>query len=412
MVVADPNTYIYDIESYANVFTLSAKHVVSGTRWQFEYSHRVNQIPALIEWLTALRSGGSRLCGFNNVGFDYPVLHYILSDPTGVTPASINAFVQRIIGIAHANRFDHIIWDRERYVEQVDLFKIHHFDNRARATSLKVLEFNMRSDSIQDLPFVPGSTLTNSQIDELLRYNDHDVDKTEEFYYHTLPAIRFREELSAKYGRNFLNDNDTKIGKQYFIMRLEQDAPGSCYEKVNGKRKMRQTNRQQVALRDVIFPWIQFKRPEFTAVRDWFANQVITKDQFDEITAEETGEESYLTTKGLFVKIPLAQLGSLAQYAKLSTVKKTGVTTAKKLNCVVDGFQFDFGTGGIHGSIVSRSVYSDCLTPEQQRKQNAKELIDKRILDGQWEIPEITKEVTGMEDFMRRYLDYLKRGIT
>jgi hypothetical protein len=358
MVAANPLDYIYDSESYANVFTLGAKHPVSGSRWRFEYSHRVNQIPALIDWLTALRSGNSRMVGFNNVSFDYPVLHYILNNP-GVTPWEINQFVQRIINAGHSNRFDHIIWDRERYVEQIDLYKIHHFDNKARATSLKVLEFNMRSDSIQDLPFVPGSTLTDNQIDELLSYQDHDVDKTEEFYYHTLPAIRFREELSVKYGRNFLNDNDTKIGKQYFIMRLEQDAPGSCYEKVNGRRKMRQTNRQYVALADVIFPWIQFKRPEFTAVKDWFATQVITKDQFDEITAEEAGEESHLTTKGLFIKIPLAQLGSLGQYAKLHTVKKTGVTTAKKLNCVVDGFQFDFGTGGIHGSVTNRSIYSD-----------------------------------------------------
>lgn len=354
-LAANPRDLIYDTESYANVFSLSAKHPVSGTRWRFEYSHRRNQMSDLLQWLLALRQSGSRMVGFNNVGFDYPVLHYILNTPD-VTPASINAFVQRIITADHSRRFDHIIWDRDRYVEQVDLYKIHHFDNVARATSLKVLEFNMRSHSIQDLPFAPGSILTDGQIDDLLDYNDHDVDKTEEFYYESLPAIEFREQLSAKYGRNFLNDNDTKIGKQYFIMRLEQDAPGSCYEMgPNGKRKIRQTNRQQIALANVIFPWIKYKRPEFTAVRDWFAAQVITKDDFDELTEEET----HLKTKGLFKDIPLEQLGTLGQYANLSTVKKTGISKAKKLNTVVNGFQFDFGTGGIHGSIVNRSIYSD-----------------------------------------------------
>jgi len=342
MVAADPRDVIYDMESYANVATLSAKHAVSGTRWRFEYSHRVNQIPAMIDWLTALRSGGSRMVGFNNISFDYPVLHYILSDPTGVTPASINAFVQRIINADHSRRFDHIIWDRERYVEQVDLYKIHHFDNVARATSLKVLEFNMRSQSIQDLPFAPGSVLGDAEIDELLRYNDHDVDKTEEFYYHTLPAIRFREELSAKYGRNFLNDNDTKIGKQYFIMRLEESLPGSCYcIGPDGKRQPRQTIREQIRLADVIFPWIKFKRPEFTAVRDWLAAQVITE------------------TKGVFIDIPVERLGSLANYCTLKTNKRTGQVYAENLNVVVDGFQFDFGTGGIHGSVDSRILVTD-----------------------------------------------------
>ena len=314
MVAADPKDTIFDCESYLNVFTLSAKHAATGVRWRFEYSHRRNDIPQMIDWLTALRSGGSRLIGFNNVGFDYPVLHFILNTQPLPTPAAINAFVQRIINADHSRRFDHIIWDRERYVEQVDLYKIHHFDNVARATSLKVLEFNMRSQSIQDLPFKPGTALTDGQIDQLLDYNDHDVDKTEEFYYHTLPAIRFREALSAKYGRNFLNHNDTKIGKDYFIMRLEQDAPGSCYcVGADGRREPRQTVRESIALRDVIFPWIKFKRPEFTAIQDWLAAQVITE------------------TKGVF----------------------------EKLHCVVDGFQFDFGTGGVHGSVTNRIVRSD-----------------------------------------------------
>lgn len=310
---ANPLDVIYDEESYVNIFSLSAKHPATGTRWRFEYSHRRDDRPAMLQWLLALRQSSSRMVGFNNISFDYPVLHYILGTPDA-TPASINAFVQRIIDCSHERRFDHIIWDRERYVEQVDLYKIHHFDNVARATSLKVLEFNMRSPSIQDLPFKPGSTLTDAEIDELLRYNDHDVDKTEEFYYHTLPAIEFREQLSAKYGRNFLNDNDTKIGKQYFIMRLEESLPGSCYcVGADGKRAPRQTVRSSITLADVIFPWIKFKRPEFTAIRDWLAAQVITE------------------TKGVF----------------------------EKLHCVVNGFQFDFGTGGVHGSVTNRIVRAD-----------------------------------------------------
>ena len=47
----------------------------------------------------------------------------------------------------------HTVKPTDRYVDQLDLFLIHHFDNRARSTSLKVLEFNMRADNISDLPF-------------------------------------------------------------------------------------------------------------------------------------------------------------------------------------------------------------------------------------------------------------------
>lgn len=304
--------YIYDEESYPNIYTLSAKEVGSVIRHKFEISTRRDDREQLLAWIRWLASTGSRMVGFNNVGFDYPLLHFILTQQPSVE--QIYQKTRQIIDGDYNRRFDHIIWDRDQIVPQVDLFKIHHFDNVAKATSLKVLEFNMRSPNVQDLPFPPGKLLTSEEMDTLIVYNDHDVDETEAFYHHTLPMIRFREELSTKYDRNFLNHNDTKIGKDYFIMELERLSPGSCYGMdSSGKRTIRQTWRSQIALKDIILPWIQFKRPEFTAILDWFKAQVITE------------------TKGVF----------------------------DKLNCVVNGFQFDFGTGGLHGSVSSCTVVAD-----------------------------------------------------
>ena len=41
---------------------------------------------------------------------------------------------------------------------------------------------------------------------------------TKRFYHESLDMIRFREELTARYQRDFMNHNDTKIGKDYFVM--------------------------------------------------------------------------------------------------------------------------------------------------------------------------------------------------
>ncbi|MBF9666408.1 hypothetical protein IAI38_11790, partial [Streptococcus pseudopneumoniae] len=79
-------------------------------------------------------------------------------------------------------------------------FKIHHFDNVARATSLKVLQFNMRSESIEDLPFDPNQPVDPKDFDNLILYNRHDVQETYRFYLETLEAIDFREKLSVKHG--------------------------------------------------------------------------------------------------------------------------------------------------------------------------------------------------------------------
>ena len=78
-------------------------------------------------------------------------------------------------------------------------------------------------------------------------------------------------------------------------------------------RQPKQTVREQIALKDAILPWIEFDHPELQRVLDWLKGQTITE------------------TKGVF----------------------------KDLTCIVNGFEFVFGLGGIHGSIESEVVESD-----------------------------------------------------
>ena len=306
-----PGDVVYDIETYPNVFTLTAKHHTTRKIWRFECSDRVNNLPQMCLFMDVLAQQGCRMVGFNNIGFDYPVIHMIYRNDAWVTTDQI---YEKAMGIIRGNSFEHTVWESDWIVPQIDLYKIHHFDNKARATSLKALEFAMRLDHIEDLPFPVGTELTPEQTDILIEYNDYDVHATNEFLIETAEMLSFREELADKYGDTaFLNYNDTKIGKQIFIRRLEGHQPGSCYRRVGGRREPVQTRRERIALRDVILPVVQFTHPEFNRIKGYFESQVITE------------------TKGVF----------------------------KDVNCTVDGFQFDFGTGGLHGSVDSCTVTSD-----------------------------------------------------
>lgn len=311
----DPRDWVYDLETYPNVITASFKHMNTGHRVRFEVSPRVNQLGEFVLFLQGLAAMRCRGIGYNNEGFDYPILHFIMQHGVALTVHHIYEKAAAIIATPWENRFDSVIWAQDRFFEQIDLYKIHHFDNKNRRTSLKEIEFNMRSDSIQDLPFEPGVPLTLDQIPTLIYYNDHDTDETGKFYIETLPMIEFRESLTQEYGRDYMNHNDTKIGKDYFAQELERIIPGSCYAKdpVTGRRTKRQTIRNYINIADVIFPYINFKTPEFQRVRDWLASQTVTE------------------TKGVF----------------------------NDLSATVNGFTFDFGLGGIHGSIDSHTVYSD-----------------------------------------------------
>ena len=303
---------MFDIETYPNVFTLAVEHADAPVQWMFEISDWRNDSKEIIEFLQYLKDSTARMIGFNNLGFDYPVVHTLIR----MGHSDANTLYQKAMAIINSqdddSRWMHNVNPSDRFVDQIDLFKIHHFDNKARSTSLKVLEFNMRSDSIEDLPFKVGTTLTREQTEVLKQYNKHDVAQTKAFYHHTLGMIRFREELTHKYNRDFMNHNDTKIGKDYFVMKLEE-AGVACYDFGPKGRTPRQTKRPVIHLKDAILPWIKFEHPEFNRVINWL------KDQ------------SIMETKGVFTD----------------------------LTAGVDGFNFVFGLGGIHGSIESEVIESD-----------------------------------------------------
>lgn len=303
------DAYVHDIENYPNVFLFGAIHALTETTYIFEISHRRDDRQAFYLFTEYLREHRAEEIGYNNLGYDYPVQHSILNNIMYITNADIYKKGDSIINAGDENRFAHMVWEKDWIVPQLDLYKIHHFDNQAKRTSLKTLEFNMRMENIEDLPFTPGTYLTDSQIDTLRQYLIHDLKATLMFYKHSKKLIDFRRELSAKYGRNFMNHNDTKIGKDYFIMELEKSGI-QCFEP--GSRKPRQTHRPSIALNSVIFPYVRFEQPEFNRVLNWLRQQVITE------------------TKGVFTD----------------------------LSADINGFSFDFGTGGIHGSIESQTIRS------------------------------------------------------
>ena len=307
------NDYVYDIETYPNVFTLAVEHAEAPFQWSFEISDRRNDSKEIIAFLQWLKDTNARMVGLNVLGFDYPVIHTLIR----MGHSDANTLYQKAMVIINTQDDEgswmHNVNPSDRFVEQIDLFKIHHFDNRARLTSLKVLEFNMRSDNIEDLPFPVGTTLNAGQIEVLKTYNAHDVSQTKKFMGYTADMIAFREKMCALYpGKDWINYNDTKIGKEFFTMKLEQSGV-ACYDYGSKGRTPRQTKRPVIHLKDAILPWVTFEHPEFNRVLNWLKEQSITE------------------TKGVF----------------------------NDLTAIVNGFCFVFGLGGIHGSLESKVVESD-----------------------------------------------------
>lgn len=315
------NAAVYDIETFPNAFTLHMEMLNSDVRATWEISHFRDDRTQLMQWFNWLAQTQTFMVGFNNVNFDYPIIHYIFSNPQ----CTVEQIYEKAMSIIQSNdRFSHIIWPDRRFAPQVDLFKLHHMDNPAKSTSLKALQINMRAQSVVDMPVEVGTLLTKDQIDRLLvPYNAHDVTETKRFAHLSMDALKFRVSLIPQFGIDVLNWPDTKIGSKVMESRLGFEL---CYDMLSGKKQMRQTPRNQVAVRDIIFPYIHFETPEFQRVHSYLAEQVLSSDELTGL-----GQPARLQTKGVFVGI----------------------------KAHVADIDFHFGTGGIHGSVNAQRITAD-----------------------------------------------------
>ena len=69
--------YIYDVETFPNIFTCVIQNTQSKELRVFELSTRKNDLQKFLKTLEWLSKNEKILVGYNNLNFDYAVLQFI-----------------------------------------------------------------------------------------------------------------------------------------------------------------------------------------------------------------------------------------------------------------------------------------------------------------------------------------------
>lgn len=357
------NWFVYDIESYSNFWSMVLLRISTGEYSEYRL-HLDDPEEVLQENYDRLRRtlGGFIsnpdvvMCSFNGISYDYPQLHFLLNKNINTPQEWILAAKDKndqLINTPFQNRWSNIIWENDRLIKQCDMRLVHHMDNAAKMTSLKALEFEMRLESIEETPVDFNLPCPLDKADDVMHYNVIDVFATAEFTKESIAEIKFRQNLKDQYpDYDWLNFSDSKIGS--LIMQIQyQDENGwkSIYETDSKDRLIKdddnraikkQSPRSKIELGNLIFDYVEFRRPEFNAILDWFKNKTIkeTKGSLTQLKPKDIPDNliKYMEHKD----------------GKLLTKKKEGITGVPNLHCEAHGVKYVFGTGGLHASVHKR----------------------------------------------------------
>lgn len=309
-------TVVYDIETLQSCWTYTDINKDTKEINQFVLHKDKFELDSLVFYLKTV----THQIGFNNVNFDYPIIHYIL-DSYGYwkkiyhnEEEIINAIYSKAQEIVdkqdNFTNFNDIVSIKQKdwKIQQLDLFKMWHYNNAARRTSLKALEISMNFPNVMECEIShKKENITLEEVDKILEYNLNDVLATFEFYKKSLAKIQLRNTLNKQYQLQCLNFSDSKIGER-LILKLYCDKTNKDIWEVNKLR----THRNKIILKDCILDYIEFKEPKFQDFLNRLKNLTITD------------------TKGEI---------------KNSIIHK--------------GVKYDFGSGGIHGICGSGIYESD-----------------------------------------------------
>ena len=304
-----------DYETLSNCFIGVFEDIKSEDREIFVCHESRNDILELVTFLERNIAYEEWHVSFNGLAFDSQITEHILRNKEQLMQLDgdvIANFVydkaQSVIQRQNEGEFSEFS-PRQMHIRQVDVFKLNHWDNPAKRSSLKWIQFSMDWMNIIDMPIHHSSDIHADQIESIIAYCINDVKSTKAIMFLSKGQIELRRNLTEEYNIDLFSASEPRISKELFLHFLSKETGINKWD----LRKMR-THRSQIIVKDIILPYIEFKTATFQNLLNKFNEIVIYPGQ----------------TKGGF-----------------------------KYSVQYKGVKTDYGLGGIHGARTSRVYKAD-----------------------------------------------------
>jgi hypothetical protein len=299
--------WVMDYETMKNCFIAVFEHYKENTQHVFIVHELRNDLQKLLDFLEENKQLKEWHISFNGLAFDAQITMFLLKNKDELINLPVQELVekiyekaQEIINKQNDGEFQEYS-ERDMLINQVDVFKLNHWDNPAKRSSLKWIQYSMDWDNIQEMPLHHSVKVSTwSQLNTIVTYCKNDVRSTKRIMELSKEQINLRANLTAEYGITLYSASEPRISKELFLMFLSQKTGIKKYD----LRQLR-TNRTHITVSDLILPYTKFKTEIFQDLLDNFKMVVIDPNN----------------TKGGF-----------------------------KYSIEYKGVKTDFGLGGVHGA--------------------------------------------------------------
>ena len=277
--------WVMDYETIVNCFVgVFVDYKDSNVKHLFVVHEQRNDFSKLVTFLQRNVTEKEWHISYNGLAFDAQITQFILDNakrldklPVEEIVKSIFKFAQETIKKTEAGLFATYSPNKLK-IRQIDLFKLNHWDNKAKMSSLKWIQYSMDWQNVEEMPHHYLQPVTDSDtLKNVVDYCVNDVLSTKEILKHSKEQIQLRKTLTTEYNIDLFSASEPRISKELFLHFLQAKL-GMDKSDI----KQLRTHRDYIVLADCILPSINFETPEFNNVLNYFRTKVITstKDGF------------------------------------------------------------------------------------------------------------------------------------
>jgi len=252
--------WVMDYETLTDCFLGVFEHYKTDEVKVFTICRLRNDLPAFIEFLEECQQNNQWHISFNGLNFDSQITQFIMINKTKLSWMTADEAAHEIYKkaqdcIARQNQRQFQEWsERKLFIKQIDVFRLNHWDNPAKSSSLKWIQVNMDWHNVQDMPIDHTQSIrTVEDLQMIAKYCRNDVSSTKEVMKKSSKLIALRGTLTDTYNIPLYSASEPKISKELFLYFLAKRTGIDKWE-----LKDMRTYRSEIRVKDLILPYVEF----------------------------------------------------------------------------------------------------------------------------------------------------------